>query len=201
MAEPQEMRVDSGPDGRPRCWWSLGAPELIEYHDRQWGRPLHGERELFEMLTLESFQSGLSWLTILRKREGFRRAFGVWDLERIAAYGDRDVERLLGDAGIVRNRAKIEATIANARATVTLHREGETLDDLLWTFAPDPGASDPPASGHDLESTTAESKAMAKELKRRGFRFVGPTTAYSLMEAAGMVNDHLTGCSFRSGQA
>src|ERR687895_37765 len=128
------MGVEAGPDGRLRCWWCLGSPEYIEYHDSVWGRPKHGERELFEMLVLESFQSGLSWLTILRKREGFRRAFDDWDVERIAAYGERDVERLLGDAAIVRNRAKVEATIANARATVALHSDGETLDDLLWGF-------------------------------------------------------------------
>jgi DNA-3-methyladenine glycosylase I len=197
MAEPQAMGVAEGPDGRPRCWWSLGVPELLEYHDQAWGRPLHGEAELFEMLTLESFQSGLSWLTILRKRDGFRRAFDDWDLERIAAYDDRDIERLLANAEIVRNRAKIEATIANARATVALHRDGESLDELLWSFAPDPDRLPAPASGHDLEPTSSESKAMAKELKRRGFKFVGPTTAYSLMEAAGLVNDHLAGCAFR----
>ncbi len=154
---------------------------------------MHDETELFEMLTLESFQSGLSWLTILRKRDGFRRAFDGWDVERIAAYGVRDVERLLGDSGIVRNRAKIEAAIANANATVALHREGETLDEVLWAFAPD--SAELRTSGADLPSVTAESTEMAKELKRRGFRFVGPTTAYSLMEAAGLVNDHLLGAS------
>ena len=196
MAEVREMGAEEGPDGLPRCWWCLGAPELLEYHDDQWGRPLHTERELFEMLTLESFQSGLSWLTILRKREGFRRAFDGWDVERIAGYDEGEVDRLLGDADIVRNRAKIEATIANAAATVTLQEEGETLDGLLWTFAAAPAKA--PASGHDLTAVTPESKAMAKELKRRGFRFVGPTTAYSLMEAAGLVNDHLAGCAFRT---
>jgi DNA-3-methyladenine glycosylase I len=159
---------------------------------------MHGERELFEMLTLESFQSGLSWLTILRKRDGFRRAFDDWDVDRIASYDERDVERLLGDAGIVRNRAKIEAAIANARATLALHGNGETLDDLLWSFAPDAGREARPATGHDLKPLTPESKAMANELKRRGYRFVGPTTAYSLMEAAGLVNDHLAGCAFRA---
>jgi DNA-3-methyladenine glycosylase I len=157
---------------------------------------MHGEPELFEMLTLESFQSGLSWLTILRKREGFRRAFDGWKVERIAAFDNRDVERLLGDAGIVRNRAKVEATIANARATRALADEPLTLDQLLWAFAPNAKAA--PESGHDLESFTPESTEMAKELKRRGFRFVGPTTAYSLMQAAGLVNDHLAGCAFRS---
>ena len=191
-----EMGVEPGPDGRPRCWWCLGAPELLEYHDDQWGRPLHGDRELFELLTLESFQSGLSWLTILRKREGFRQAFDEWDLERIAGYDEREVERLLGDAGIVRNRAKVEAAIGNAGATVALQREGESLDGVLWALAPAPRAA--PASGQDLAAVTPESKAVARELKRRGFRFVGPTTAYSLMEAAGLVNDHLAGCAFRA---
>ena len=191
------MGVEAGPDGRPRCWWCLGAPELLEYHDRTWGRPMHDDRELFEMLVLESFQSGLSWLTILRKRDAFRRAFDGWDVAKIAAYGDRDVERLLGDAGIVRHRGKIEATIANAVATHALQEDGATLDDLLWRFAPDGDGARPPASGSDLLPATPESTAMAKELKRRGFRFVGPTTAYSLMEAAGLVNDHLAGCEFR----
>jgi DNA-3-methyladenine glycosylase I len=190
------MGVEPGPDGRRRCWWCLGAPEYVEYHDRVWGRPMHDDRELFEMLVLESFQSGLSWLTILRKQPGFRRAFDDWDVERIAEYGDPDVERLLADAAIVRNRQKIEAAIANAQATRALHAAGETLDELLWEFAPE-RAGAAPASGHGLQPWTAESKAMAKELKRRGFRFVGPTTAYSLMQAAGLVNDHLDGCEFR----
>jgi DNA-3-methyladenine glycosylase I len=158
---------------------------------------MRGERELFEMLVLESFQSGLAWLTILRKREGFRRAFDGWDVESIAAYDSRDVERLLADPGIVRHRGKIEATIANPAATRALHEQGQTLASLLWSFAPDRNGAGPPASGHDLPATTPESDAMATELKRRGFRFVGPTTAYSLMEAAGLVNDHLDGCEFR----
>jgi DNA-3-methyladenine glycosylase I len=192
-----EMGVAEGPDGAMRCWWCLGAPEYVAYHDEVWGQPMHGERELFEMLTLESFQSGLSWLTILRKQEGFRRAFDGWEIERIAAYGDEEIERLLGDASIIRNRAKIEAAIANARAVAELHENGETLDQLLWSFAPSPRAA-APASGHDLASNTAESKAMAKELKKRGFRFVGPTTAYSLMQAAGLVDDHLAACEFRT---
>jgi len=191
-----EMGVAPGPDGRLRCWWCLGAPEYVEYHDREWGRPLHDDRALFELLVLESFQSGLSWLTILRKREGFRRAFADWDVTKIAAYGEPEIERLLADAGIVRHRGKIEATIANAAATVGLREAGETLDALLWRFAPEGGA-DPAASGHDLQAVTPESKALAKELKRRGFRFVGPTTAYSLMQAAGLVNDHLATCESR----
>ena len=158
---------------------------------------MHGDRELFEMLVLESFQSGLSWLTILRKREGFRRAFEDWDVERIAAFGERDVERLLADSRIVRHRGKIEAAITNAVATRALHERGETLDALLWAFAPERDGATPPASGHEVPASTPESKAMAKELKRRGFRFVGPTTAYALMQAAGVVNDHLEGCELR----
>jgi DNA-3-methyladenine glycosylase I len=191
------MGVEAGPDGRMRCWWCLGAPEYIEYHDSVWGRPMHGDRELFEMLVLESFQSGLSWLTILRKREGFRRAFEDWDIERIAAFGERDVERLLADSRIVRHRGKIEAAIANAVATRALHERGETLDALLWAFVPERDGAAPPASGHEVPASTPESKAMAKELKRRGFRFIGPTTAYALMQAAGMVNDHLKRCELR----
>lgn len=192
-----DMGTAAGPDGRLRCWWCLGAPEYVEYHDRVWGRPVHDDRALFELLVLESFQSGLSWLTILRKREGFRRAFEDWDVAKIAAYGEPEVERLLGDSGIVRHRGKIEATIANAAATLALREAGETLDALLWAFAPGRDGVEPPASGRDMQPTTPESKALAKVLKRRGFRFVGPTTAYSLMQAAGLVNDHLRDCEFR----
>jgi DNA-3-methyladenine glycosylase I len=189
--------VEPGPDGKPRCWWCLGSEDLVAYHDDEWGRPLHGEAELFERLTLEAFQSGLSWLTILRKRENFRRAFDGFDVERIAAYRAKEVKRLLADAGIVRNRMKIEATITNAKAARELHANGETLDELIWSFAPDQDSRPVPKTLADLEATTPESKALAKELKRRGFVFVGPTTAYSTMEAVGVVNDHLAGCAFR----
>ena len=191
------MGVEPGPDGRERCWWCLGASEYIDYHDRAWGRPTHDDRELFELLVLELFQSGLSWLTILRKREGFWSAFDGWDVERVAAYGGREVDRLLADPGIVRHRGKVEAAIANAAATRALHERGQTLDALLWSFAPERDRAAAPTSGHDLARTTPESTAMSTELKRRGFRFVGPTTAYSLMQAAGLVNDHLAGCEFR----
>jgi DNA-3-methyladenine glycosylase I len=189
------MGVAPGPDGLERCWWCLGAPEYLDYHDRLWGRPIHDERRLFEMLTLESFQSGLSWLTILRKWDGFRVAFDDWEIDKIADYGEQDIARLLADTGIVRNRAKIEATIANARAVRALRAAGESLDDLVWGFAPE--AAPAPRSGAELQATTPASTAMAKELKRRGFRFVGPTTSYSLIQAAGLVNDHLAGCAFR----
>ena len=189
--------VEPGPDGKPRCWWCLGSEDNLAYHDDEWGRPLHGETELFERLTLEAFQSGLSWLTILRKRENFRRAFAGFDVERNAAYRAKEVRRLLADAGIVRNRMKIEATITNAKATREMHANGETLDELIWSFAPDSDSRPVPRTLADLEATTPESKALAKELKRRGFVFVGPTTAYSTMEAVGVVNDHLAGCAFR----
>ena len=193
----RKVWVEEGPDGRRRCWWAIGTEDYVAYHDDEWGRPLHGDVALYERLTLEAFQSGLSWLTILRKRANFRRAFDGFEVERVADYGNDEVARLLGDAGIVRNRKKIEAAITNARATAALHADGETLDELLWSFAPDPGSRPAPRSGSDLQSTTAESKAMAKELKRRGFVFVGPTTAYATMQAAGLVNDHLAGCEFR----
>jgi DNA-3-methyladenine glycosylase I len=201
VAEEQAMGVETGPDGRARCWWCLGAAEYVDYHDRIWGRAMHGERELFEVLTLESFQSGLSWLTILRKQESFRRAFDQWEIGRIAGYGEREIDRLLADATIVRNRAKIQAAVANARAVLALREQGLTLDGLLWSFASDRQGVRAPRSGHELPSATDESTAMAKELKLRGFRFVGPTTAHSLMQAAGLVNDHLAGCEFRGPDA
>ncbi len=192
-----EPSISKGPDGRPRCWWSLGTPDYVDYHDSEWGRPLHGESELFERLVLEAFQSGLSWLTILRKRENFRRAFDGFDIEKVAGYGKREVARLLSDEGIVRNRKKVEAAIANARAAGELHAAGESLDELIWSFAPDPKTRPAPEAREDIPAITPESTALAKELKRRGFAFVGPTTAYATMQAAGLVNDHLAGCAFR----
>ena len=172
-----------------RCWWASSAPEYVAYHDEEWGRPVRDDRALFEKLSLEAFQSGLSWLTILRKRERFREAFAGFEIERVARFGSADVERLLGDAGIVRNRSKIEATIANARAALELD---VGLGELLWSFAPEPRPR--PRTDADVPASTPESKAMARELKRRGFRFVGPTTAYALMQACGLVDDHLEGC-------
>ena len=176
-----------------RCSWATSAPEFIAYHDEEWGRPLRGDAALFERISLEAFQSGLSWITILRKREAFRSAFCGFDPSAVAAFDERDVDRLLQDVGIVRNRAKIEATIANARATLAL--EGG-LTDLLWSFAPAPDRL-APVTIADVPAVTPESTAMAKALKRKGFRFIGPTTAYALMQATGMVNDHLAGCAFR----
>ena len=181
----------TGADGLRRCPWGAD-PTMLGYHDREWGHELRGDVALFERLSLEAFQSGLSWAIILRKRDGFRSAFDGFDPEAVAAYGPADVERLLADAGIVRNRLKIDATISNARTLVDLDT---SFSDLLWSFAPD----DRPAPRRlaDVPATTAESVAMARELKRRGFRFVGPTTAYALMQATGMVDDHLAGCAFR----
>jgi DNA-3-methyladenine glycosylase I len=175
----------------PRCGWATSAPEYIAYHDDEWGRPLHGEAALFERLSLEAFQSGLSWLVILRKRPAFREAFSGFDVDAVAAFDERDVARLLLDAGIVRNRAKIEAAIANARAIRDAVPEG--LDELLWSFAPTRRRRRPRTLA-DVPAVSDESTSMAKELKRRGFRFVGPTTAYALMQATGMVDDHVATC-------
>ncbi|MDP8967052.1 MAG: DNA-3-methyladenine glycosylase I [Actinomycetota bacterium] len=186
--------------GAPIRCWPTSDPLYIAYHDDEWGRPVRDERRLLERLCLEGFQSGLAWITILRKRERFRAAFCGFDPERLARFGDGDVERVLADAGIVRNRAKIEATIANARATVALHDAGETLDALLWSFAPDVPAP-APRTLQDVPAATRESIALARELKRRGFRFVGPTTAYALMQATGIVNDHLGTCVVRAAVA
>ena len=198
-ASPRSALAD-GPDGRPRCRWATSAPENLAYHDDEWGRPVRDERGLYERLCLEAFQSGLSWITILRKREAFRAAFAGFEVDRVAAFGTRDVKRLLADAGIVRNRAKIDAAIANARAAIELRDSGESLSELLWSFAPG-GDRPAPRTFDDVPSTTDESKALARELKRRGFRFVGPTTAYALMQACGLVNDHLEGCAVRDAVA
>jgi DNA-3-methyladenine glycosylase I len=186
--------VRTGADGRDRCAW-VGSDELYErYHDDEWGVALHSDRALFEKLTLEAFQSGLSWITILRRREGFRRAFDGFDWRRIAAYGDDDVQRLLADEGIIRNRAKVEATIANARVLVDwLDNEPGGLDALIW--AHQPVARDRPlATLADVPAQTDASRALARALKTRGLRFVGPTTAYALMQSAGLVDDHVAGC-------
>jgi DNA-3-methyladenine glycosylase I len=181
----------TGPDGRDRCGWAGATPIYLDYHDDEWGVPQHDGVRLFEKLCLEAFQSGLSWLTILRKRENFRAAFAGFDPEKVAAFGEDDVARLLADTGIVRNRAKIEASIQNARATLDLP---DGLAPLLWSYAPDPAARPRPRTFADLTATTPESTAMAKDLRKRGFRFVGPTTAYALMQACGLVDDHLAGC-------
>jgi DNA-3-methyladenine glycosylase I len=177
-----------------RCFGD-GDPLYERYHDEEWGRPVTDERGMFERMSLEAFQSGLSWLTILRKREAFRAAFAGFDPDAVARFGDADVERLLGDAGIVRNRAKIGATIANARATLALRDDGPPLHELIWAHRP---AERPaPRTYADVPSQVPETVALAKELKRRGFRFVGPTTLYALMQACGLVNDHLAICPAR----
>lgn len=177
-----------------RCDWGDSSPDYLDYHDTEWGVPLRGDNQLFERLSLEAFQSGLSWLTILRKRENFRAAFAQFDIAAVAAFDESDRQRLLADAGIVRNRAKIDAAMNNARAVLDSVPEG--LTELLWSFAP--ADHQRPALLSDLQAVTPESKAMAKELKRRGFAFVGPTTAYALMQATGMVDDHVGYC-FRAG--
>jgi DNA-3-methyladenine glycosylase I len=177
-----------------RCFGD-GDPLYERYHDEEWGRPVRDERGLFEKLSLEAFQSGLSWVTILRKREAFRAAFAGFDPVAVAAFGPGDVERLMADSGIVRNRAKVEATIANAAATLALREEGEPLDALIWAHRPVPRAA--PRAFADVPATVPESEALAKVLRRRGFRFVGPTTLYALMQADGLVNDHLAGCPSR----
>lgn len=187
-----------GPDGLDRCRWGASAPEYVAYHDHEWGRPVHGERELFERITLEAFQSGLSWLTILRKREGFRTAFAGFDPEAVARFDDDDRARLMAETAIVRNRAKVEAAITNARAVLGL-RDGPGLEPLFWSFAPDPAGRPVPRRFADVPAATAESTALATALKRHGFVFVGPTTAYAGMQACGLVDDHLAGCHARGG--
>ena len=189
-----EIAVDVD-DDHARCGWGASTLDYAHYHDTEWGRPVTDDRTLFEKLCLEGFQSGLSWLTILRKRPAFRTAFAHFDAATVARYTDDDVDRLLDNVGIVRHRGKIEATIANARALIDLWDEGVTLADLVWSFEPDrPGG---PRTFADVPATTPESTALSKDLKRRGFRFVGPTTAYAAMQAMGVVNDHLVGCWVR----
>ena len=178
-----------------RCF-GTGDRLYERYHDEEWGRPVVGERALFERISLEAFQSGLAWITILRKRDAFRAAFAGFDPEPVAAFGERDVERLLGDAGIVRNRAKIEAAIANARAILAMRERGERLEQVVWSHAT-PAGAEPPADWTAVEAMTPASRALARDLKARGFRFVGPTTAYASMQACGLVNDHLATCPVR----
>ncbi len=185
-----------GPDGVRRCSWCVGDALHRAYHDEEWGRPSTDDRALFEKLCLEGFQAGLSWLTILRKRQGFRRAFAGFDPARVARFGEAEVARLLADPAIVRHRGKIEAVIANARATCALIEREGSLAALLWRFAPAAGRHAPPRDRAELlaRTTSPESRALAAELRRRGFRFVGPTTLYAFMQAMGFVNDHLEGC-------
>ncbi|MEZ4585595.1 MAG: DNA-3-methyladenine glycosylase I [Gemmatimonadales bacterium] len=189
-----------GDDGKRRCWWGASTPDYAVYHDREWGRPVSDDRRLFEKLCLEGFQSGLSWLTILRKRDNFRKAFADFAPERVARFGAREVGRLLGDAGIVRHRGKIESTINNAKRTLAIQEEFGSLAAYVWRFEPDP-ADRPRKLTHRAllaMTTSPASVALSKDLRRRGFSFVGPTTAYAFMQAMGMVNDHVEGCHART---
>ena len=189
MTDATGVGLAVGADGLARCWWGGSTPDYQPYHDHEWGRPVHGDDALFERMTLEAFQSGLSWITILRKRPAFRRAFAEFKITAVAAFSAADASRLMADPGIVRNRMKVDAALHNARVAADLP---DGLAALLWSFAPAPRPR--PATRADVPATTPESTRMAKDLKKRGFRFVGPTTAYALMQATGMVDDHLVGC-------
>ena len=192
--------LEAGPDGKLRCFWGLSAPDYVRYHDEEWGFPVTEDRRLFEKICLEGFQSGLSWLTILRKRDAFRRAFAGFDPARVARFGQRDVRRLLGDAGIVRHRGKIESTVNNARRALELAEEFGSLSAYLWRFEPDPASRPERLTWGRLRrmATTPESTALSRDLKARGWTFVGPTTVYAFMQAMGLVNDHLDGCAVRA---
>ena len=185
-----------GPDGALRCPWALSTEDYVTYHDQEWGRPVHGDDALYERLCLEAFQSGLSWITILRRREGLRAAFADFKITDVAAFTDEDKKRLLTDPGVIRNRAKIEATLANARVLADWS-PGE-LDELIWSYAPDPASRPAPKTLADVPAVTDEYTALSQALKKRGIRFVGPTTAYALMQACGLVDDHVEGCVARS---
>ena len=182
-----------GADGVVRCWWPADDAQYIEYHDTEWGRPVHDDVRLYEKLCLEGFQAGLSWITILRKREAFREVFHGFDPERVAAMGPADVDELVLDARIIRHRGKIEATIGNARAYMTTVEDAVSLDALVWSYA-DPTETTRPTSSHDVPATTEASTALSKDLKRRGWRFVGPTTVYAFLQSMGVVDDHIEGC-------
>lgn len=191
--------AEAAADGGLRCPWGLSTEDYLTYHDTEWGRPVHGDDALFERLCLEAFQSGLSWLTILRRREGFRSAFAGFSIPAVAKFTDTDRERLLADTGIIRNRAKIDATLANA--LVLAGWQAGELDELIWSYAPDPATRPAPRTLGDVPAVTAESTALSKDLKKRGLRFIGPTTAYALMQACGLVDDHLADCVARGTEA
>ena len=193
MSDP--LPLIRGEDGKRRCWWAVSAPEYVLYHDEEWGRPVLDDDGIYERLCLEGFQAGLSWITILRKREAFRAAFARFRIEEVARFGKRDVRRLMGDAGIVRNRLKIEAAIDNARAAI---RAREELGSLAALVEPYRERRPAPKLRDEVPATTPASRSLSRELKRRGFRFVGPTTVYATMQAAGLVNDHLAGCWVRA---
>ena len=198
MSDMTELGTTPGGDGRRRCPWAGSTPEYQAYHDDEWGRPVVDDVRLYEKLCLEGFQSGLSWLTILRKREGFRAAFAGFEPEKVAAFDEGDVARLLGDAGIVRHRGKIEATIANAAATLAVQADRGSLAALVWEFEPARRGRAVPVLLGDLLPQTPESVALSKALRLYGFRFIGPTTAYAAMQSLGLVNDHLKGCHVRA---
>jgi len=198
MSDVREMGAARGGDGRLRCPWAGSTEEYQAYHDDEWGRPVVDDVRLYEKLCLEGFQSGLSWLTILRKRENFRQAFAGFEPEKVAGFDDGDVTRLLGDAGIIRHRGKIEAAIANARATLDVQADRGSLAALVWEFEPARRGRAAPVRLGDLAPQTAESVGLSKALRRYGFRFVGPTTAYAAMQSLGLVNDHLKGCHVRA---
>jgi DNA-3-methyladenine glycosylase I len=197
MSEWQKLGAQRGADGRRRCGWSMSSPEYIAYHDDEWGRPVADDVRIYEKLCLEGFQSGLSWLTILRKREAFRKAFAGFDPAVVARFGARDVNRLLRDASIVRHRGKIEAAIANAAATLAVQEDRGSLAELVWSFEPPRRGRAIPTRLGEIPSTTPEALALSKALKRYGFRFVGPTTVYAAMQSLGVVDDHLRGCFAR----
>jgi DNA-3-methyladenine glycosylase I len=200
VTDPVTDGLVIGDDGLARCAWAASTDDYRGYHDDEWGRPVHGERALYERITLEAFQSGLSWLTILRKREGFRAAFAGFDPEVVAGYGQADVDRLLADSGIVRNRAKVLAAITNARAVLDVRDAVDGgLDALVWSFAPDPATRPAPRALADVPAITPDSVALSKALKKHRFAFVGPTTAYAAMQACGLVDDHLAACHARRG--
>ena len=188
----------TGEDGKARCFWCASAEDYRDYDDREWGRPVYDDRRLFEKICLEGFQSGLSWLTILRKRDNFRRAFADFDYHKVSQFDHKDVERLLGDAGIVRHRKKIESTINNAARAVELEREYGSLSKFFWQFVPPPSERPKEMTWESLRtlSRTPTSLRLSKELKKRGWSFIGPTTAYAFMQAMGLVNDHMAGCDF-----
>ena len=190
--------VTKYPDGVTRCYWPKNDELYIEYHDTEWGVPVHGDQEVFERIALEGFQAGLSWITILKRREGFRRAFKNFDLTKVAKFTERDIERLMQDEGIIRNRAKIEATIHNAKLILELQKQGQSISESVWSHAPAASKRKRAAADFDWIATSFESDALSKSLRKLGFKFVGSTTMYAMMQAIGMINDHAPGCHRRA---
>ncbi|MGH1374811.1 MAG: DNA-3-methyladenine glycosylase I [Alphaproteobacteria bacterium] len=187
--------INIGSDSKTRCWWCGDDEQYMRYHDEEWGKPMHDDTRLFEKICLEGFQSGLSWLTILRKRENFRKAFQEFNINKVAKFDNDDIEKLLQNEGIIRHRGKIEATINNAQRAIELIEETGSLSNYFWSFKPESHTL--PSTKEDIASQTPESKALSKDLKKRGWKFVGPTTAYAFMQSMGMVNDHINGCHYQ----